>query len=310
LDIAVENKCDLQQATPAPQRRSAMIVLPPAVEDNNLYVRQSILAPPPQPQVQRPREPSATTSDAEGSLGVETGEASGYETVDIHEDYGIGKRKKHAQGTRTWDIHQLIKDNMSTGQDLIECVRLPEGFARDEWIAVHVVDFFNEINLLYGTISEFCTAETCPRMSAGPCYAYAWTDVTSLAQPQASGSATHLPASQYVARLMDWIERQINDPRVFPSNAAHYQSGFEHETARVILKRLFRVYAHMYHSHLDHFVELSADVHLGFCFKRFVFFVKQFDLVDDKELHALRKFVQSVLENPVNVLVGADTPET
>lgn len=29
------------------------------------------------------------------------------------------------------------------------------------------VDFYNEISLLYGTISEFCTPETCPTMSAG-----------------------------------------------------------------------------------------------------------------------------------------------
>ena len=30
------------------------------------------------------------------------------------------------------------------------------------------VDFFNQINMLYGTITEFCTPESCPVMSAGP----------------------------------------------------------------------------------------------------------------------------------------------
>ena len=29
------------------------------------------------------------------------------------------------------------------------------------------VDFFNQINLLYGSITEFCTSETCACMSAG-----------------------------------------------------------------------------------------------------------------------------------------------
>jgi hypothetical protein len=33
------------------------------------------------------------------------------------------------------------------------------------------VDFFNQVNLLYGTLTEFCTAENCPTMSAGPKYA-------------------------------------------------------------------------------------------------------------------------------------------
>lgn len=30
------------------------------------------------------------------------------------------------------------------------------------------VDFFNQINMLYGTITEHCTTESCPVMSAGP----------------------------------------------------------------------------------------------------------------------------------------------
>lgn len=67
-------------------------------------------------------------------------------------------------------------------------VQLPEGEDLNEWIAVnseafvsclckllfHVlfnhlaVDFFNQINMLYGTITEQCTTESCPVMSAGP----------------------------------------------------------------------------------------------------------------------------------------------
>ena len=31
-----------------------------------------------------------------------------------------------------------------------------------------VVDFFNRINLIYGTVCEFCTEATCPVMSGGP----------------------------------------------------------------------------------------------------------------------------------------------
>ena len=46
-------------------------------------------------------------------------------------------------------------------------VILPEGEDPNEWIAVNTVDFFNQINMLYGTITEFCTEETCPIMSAG-----------------------------------------------------------------------------------------------------------------------------------------------
>ena len=46
-------------------------------------------------------------------------------------------------------------------------VMLPEGEDLNEWLAVNTVDFFNQINMLYGTITEFCTEERCPIMSAG-----------------------------------------------------------------------------------------------------------------------------------------------
>ena len=33
-----------------------------------------------------------------------------------------------------------------------------------------MVDFFNRINLIYGTVSDHCTDATCPIMSGGPKY--------------------------------------------------------------------------------------------------------------------------------------------
>lgn len=52
--------------------------------------------------------------------------------------------------------------------NLRQAVVLPSGEDRNEWLAVNTVDFFNQINLLYGSITEFCTDQTCPIMSAGP----------------------------------------------------------------------------------------------------------------------------------------------
>ena len=41
-------------------------------------------------------------------------------------------------------------------------------FSRSYTISLSAVDFFNQINMLYGTITEQCTTESCPVMSAGP----------------------------------------------------------------------------------------------------------------------------------------------
>lgn len=42
-----------------------------------------------------------------------------------------------------------------------------------------VVDFFNRVNLIYGTVCDYCTEKSCPVMSGGPRYEYLWCDPTS-----------------------------------------------------------------------------------------------------------------------------------
>lgn len=57
--------------------------------------------------------------------------------------------------------------------------------------------------------------------------------------------------------------------------------------ARTIFKRLFRVFAHLYYSHFEKFVELKVEAHLNSCFKHFAYFIDEFDLIDKKELAPL-----------------------
>lgn len=44
--------------------------------------------------------------------------------------------------------------------------------------------------------------------------------------------------------------------------------------AKTILKRLFRVYAHIYHQHFDSVMRLQEEAHLNTSFKHFIFFVQ------------------------------------
>ncbi|RHY15679.1 hypothetical protein DYB30_002780 [Aphanomyces astaci] len=192
-------------------------------------------------------------------------------------------KKQHTMGTRTWHMHQHAKQSLAQGLDVLDAVKLPPGFGREEWVAVHAKDFFNEVSLLYGTISELCTPATCPEMSAGPCYTYLWADDNG-------GTPAPCSAPAYVTKLLVWIDGQLGDPDVFPD------SGFESNKAfavvsRNMFKRLFRVYAHIFHSHLPDFAALHAESHLNCSFKRFVSFVLEFDLVEAKELNALRKLI-------------------
>lgn len=46
------------------------------------------------------------------------------------------------------------------------------------------------------------------------------------------------------------------------------------DVVKVIFKRLFRVYAHIYHSHFKHVCSLGEEAHLNTCFKHFMYFAQ------------------------------------
>jgi MOB kinase activator 1 len=72
---------------------------------------------------------------------------------------------------------------------------------------------------------------------------------------------------------------------------------------QVIFKRLFRVYAHIYHTHFQHIMLLSAETHLNTCFKHFIYFIDQFNLVDSRELAPLAELIQQFKERKNEQLI-------
>ena len=46
-----------------------------------------------------------------------------------------------------------------------DMIQVPDGEDEKEWIAVHAVDFFNRISLIYGTLSDQCNRHSCPSMT-------------------------------------------------------------------------------------------------------------------------------------------------
>lgn len=71
-----------------------------------------------------------------------------------------------------------------------------------------VSDFFNQISLLFGMISEQCTAESCPTMRAGPNFEYHWSDGDNLVK---------CSAPIYIDYLLTSIRLLLEDESVFPS---------------------------------------------------------------------------------------------
>jgi len=196
-------------------------------------------------------------------------------------------KKQFTKGTKRYELHKHAKATLGSG-NLRLAVALPESEDINEWLAVNTVDFFNQINLLYGSITEFCTPKACPVMSAGPKYEYLWADGKTIKKP------IKVSAPEYVDFLMTWVQSILDDESVFPSRVdVAFPRNFQ-QVVKNIFKRLFRVYAHIYYSHFHKIVSLGEEAHLNTCFKHFYYFIQEFNLVDRKEMAPLQDLIDNL----------------
>ncbi|PPQ71787.1 hypothetical protein CVT26_007621 [Gymnopilus dilepis] len=227
--------------------------------------------------------------------------------------FGLGKtrtfkpRKDVPEGTKQYQLRKYAEATLGSG-NLRLAVQLPEGEDLNEWLAVHTVDFFNHLNMLYGTITEFCIP------SEALSYYVCWTSVRSF-HPFTSSCAdeinfsyeylwedgvrykrpTKLPAPEYVDALMNWAQGLLDDEAIFPNKiGVPFPKNFR-DTVKTIVRRLFRVYAHIYSNHFDHICALGIEAHLNTSYRHFFLFVHEFDLIDRKELAPLDELNEAIL---------------
>ncbi|KAJ1169928.1 hypothetical protein NDU88_001814 [Pleurodeles waltl] len=206
----------------------------------------------------------------------------------FNKDRTFRPRKKFEPGTQRFELYKKAQASLKSGLDLKTVVQLPPGENINDWIAVHVVDFFNRINLIYGTMSEFCTDRSCPNMSGGLRYEYRWQDDHKYKKP------TKLSAPQYMSMLMDWIENLINNEDIFPTRTGTpFPKNFQ-QVCTKILTRLFRVFVHVYIHHFDGVINVGAEAHVNTCYKHFYYFITEFSLVDYRELEPLREMTEKI----------------
>eukprot|EP01156_Anaeramoeba_ignava_P000495 Anaeramoba_ignava/a106041_81.p1 GENE.a106041_81~~a106041_81.p1 ORF type:complete len:220 (-),score=53.89 a106041_81:391-1050(-) len=199
------------------------------------------------------------------------------------------KMRKVPENTKQYELKKYAEATLGSG-NLKLAVALPEGEDLNEWLAVHVVDFFNQVTMLYGSISEYCTEETCKVMSAGPQYEYYWADGVTVKKP------IQVSAPEYVNRLMTWIQSQLDNEEIFPSRMGYSFPKNFMSIVKTIFKRLFRVYGHIYHHHFKEISSLGEEAHLNTSFKHFIFFMNEFRILDKKEKAPLRELIQHFID--------------
>lgn len=158
-------------------------------------------------------------------------------------------------------------------------VDLPAGIDYHEWLAAHIISLFESINLIYGTISEFCTISVCLDMLGPGQKIYLWIDER--------GKKTKVSAPQYIDYVMTFIQKAISDEEVFPTKyAKDFPNSFE-SVVRKIVRLLFHVVAHIYAAHFRQIAQLGLNSHLNLTFAHLISLLNRFSLIEPKETEVL-----------------------
>lgn len=198
-------------------------------------------------------------------------------------------RNGHKVGSTLYKLHQAAEKTLGAG-NLRDAVEVPDRVDVNEWIAMKTVDLFSEVEMVHAVISQFCTDSCCPVMAAGSKFEYLWADGKDYKQP------TKVSAPKYIQLLFAWVQHQLDDEKIFPvTPGVPFPADFR-ERVMAIFKRLFRVYAHVFYCHYERVRELQFEPHLNSCFKHFMYFVLEFELVRAEELKPLQALMDGLMK--------------
>ncbi|KZT42643.1 hypothetical protein SISSUDRAFT_1058415 [Sistotremastrum suecicum HHB10207 ss-3] len=164
----------------------------------------------------------------------------------------------------------LVKGNFKT------IVMLPKYVDMTEWVAVNIFDFYTNLNLFYGVLTECCTSQSCPTMSAGPQLDYTWIDQNR--------RQIKLAAPTYIDYVMTWVQNLLDDDLVFPTKAGREFPPNFPSTTKHIYRQLLRVFAHIYHAHYHQLLHFRSEPHFNSLFAHFLAFGREYGLLEVKDV--------------------------
>lgn len=143
--------------------------------------------------------------------------------------------------------------------------------------------------MLYDTLTELCTEQTCPTMSAGAKYEYLWEDGQKIKK------SVKCSAPKHIDYILNWIQGQLDNEQIFPTIKGNtFPKDFSKTHTKLIFERLFRVYAHIYCEHYQQILQLNQDSHLHTSFKHFILFSNEFILIEKKDLQPLQDLINKI----------------
>ncbi|THH31236.1 hypothetical protein EUX98_g2948 [Antrodiella citrinella] len=145
-----------------------------------------------------------------------------------------------------------------------------------EWVAFNMFDFYQNLNLFYGVLTECCTSQSCPAMAAGPQLNYTWINQDR--------KSVQLPAPTYIDYVMTWVQNLLDDENAFPTRSGRDFSPSFPSTIKHVYRQLLRVFAHLYYAHYPQILHLRSEPHFNSLFAHFLAFGKEYELLDVKDV--------------------------
>lgn len=214
---------------------------------------------------------------------------------------------RHRSGTMRERLHSYTKRTLGAGGSYNDAVALPQGESCAAWVAVHAIDFYNDVSTIWAVMSSdpylnsFRPGEGFPSGVE-----YRWSDGNS-------GEAMSVSAPVYIEKVLGWIADQINDETKFPDDDDETEALRVFQTPQFaalcgqIFRRLFRVYGIIYSSFFGTLEALDMAPHLNSCFKHFMYFCTEFGLLPEREIEPLEVLVKPIRKKYYAAKQGAVT---
>eukprot|EP00930_Biecheleria_cincta_P004241 TRINITY_DN105140_c0_g1_i1.p1 TRINITY_DN105140_c0_g1~~TRINITY_DN105140_c0_g1_i1.p1 ORF type:complete len:236 (+),score=45.00 TRINITY_DN105140_c0_g1_i1:58-708(+) len=180
----------------------------------------------------------------------------------------------------------LVAEASLGTEDVRASVVKPTHVDEETWIACKTKAVFEEVVRVVHLIEDLCTDETCPCMCAGKDTKYSWADETNPKPVQ-------MTAPEYMRVLVDWAHTKLYSQELIPVDGSPFPRHLRSNLS-LILRRLFRVYAHVYRHHIQPIRDCGAEAHLNCSFKHFLYFVLTFGLVTRAEMAPLDALIKKM----------------
>lgn len=195
-----------------------------------------------------------------------------------------------------------VEDDEEIDEDNPEEVEFYEMQLQNEWVAENLVDYYQELNMMYNIFlmqnDDWTEAlkhpERLPNNGFPPNMKYLWKKIPE-SPPQ------EVRVDEYMSLVLEWIEEQVLSEDIFPTDGeVYFKIDFIPRYAKKIFQRMLRVFAILLvNPDLSGVnTEYTNEQTKTFLrlFQRFIVFALHWNLVPNREVKCISEFVDPIMQ--------------